>query len=140
MASLNLDGSTKDVNMMEAKSEDSEQYTSEDKDNSIVKRYKLKASSPQKQMRYICKECGKQMTTQSNLNAHKRSAHEGIKYPCRQCQHQATSRGSLAQHIRAVHDGIKYPCGQCQHQATSKGGLSRHRRAIHEQINKVPLI
>ena len=110
MASLNLDGSTKDVNMMEAKSEDSEQYTSEDKDNSIVKRYKLKASSPQKQMRYICKECGKQMTTQSSLKTHKRSVHEGIKYPCEQCQYQATRKYHLARHRRSTHEGKKYPC------------------------------
>ena len=112
MASLNFDGSIKDLNMMEAKSEDSEHYTSENKDKSIVKRYKLKASSMQKEMRYICKECGKQNTTQGNLNAHK----------------------------RAVHEGIKYPCGQCQHLSTSKGSLARHRRTVHEQIEKFPVI
>ena len=95
MASLNLDGSIKEVYMMEAESEDSEQLTSENTDNFFVKRYNLKASSIQKEIRYICKECGKQMTKQSSLNAHRRAIHEGIKYPCGQCQHESTSKGNL---------------------------------------------
>ena len=90
MASLNLDGSIKEVYMMEAESEDSEQLTSENTDSFFVKRYNLKASSIQKEMRYICKECGKQMTKRSNLNARKRAVHEGIKYPCGQCLYEAT--------------------------------------------------
>ena len=99
---------------------DSEQYSSENTDNSVVNRYKLKASSTQKEMRYICKECGKQIKSQSNLYAHMRAVHEGIKYPCEQCDYQATSKRNLAQHRRAVHEGIKYPCGQCQHEATTQ--------------------
>ena len=80
---------------MGAKSEDSEQYTSENTDESILKTYKLKEISTQKETKYICKECGKQMTRQGTLNAHKRAVHEGIKYPCSQCQHQSSSKGHL---------------------------------------------
>ena len=104
MAAFNHDGSNKGVGMTEAKSDDS-----------LAKRYKLSST----ETRYSCKECGKQMINQSNLNAHIRSIHEGIKYPCGQCQYEATTKGDLARHRRAVHEGIKYPCGQCQHEATS---------------------
>ena len=111
MAAFNHDDSNKDNNMMKAKSEDTEQLYSRNPDASLIKRWKLKASSAEKGTRYHCKECGKQTTNQSNLNAHIRAVHEGIKYPCGQCQHEATSKGDLAQHRRAVHEGIKYPCG-----------------------------
>ena len=130
MAMFNLDGTVKDVDLMEAKLDDTEQYSSENTDNSIVKRYKLKASSTQKEMRYW--QCQHQSTSKGDLAKHIRAVHEGIKYHCGQCQYQATSTESLAQHTKAVHQGIKYPCGQCQHQSTSKGNLAQHKRTVHK--------
>ena len=35
-----------------------------------------------------------------HLRKHKRAVHEGVKYPCRQCGYQATSNGHLAWHKR----------------------------------------
>ena len=98
MTSFNHDGSNKDIILVEAKSEETEQFSSGNTDDSLVMRYKLKASSTEKGSRYYCKECGKQMMNKSNLNTHVRSVHDGIKYPCGQCQYEATSKGSLAQH------------------------------------------
>ena len=108
MAEFNNDGSNKENNMMEAKSEENAQFSLRNPDASLIKRCKLKASLAEKRTRYQCKECGKQMINQSSLNAHIRSSHEGIKYPCGLCQHEATSKGNLARHRRAVHDGKKY--------------------------------
>ena len=118
MAAFNHGGSIKGVDMMEAKSGETGQLSSENTNDCLIKRYKLKASSTEKGTRFKCEECGKQMINQSNLNGHIRSFQEGIKYPCGQCQYEATSKGHLALRRRAVHEGIKYPCGQCQHEAS----------------------
>ena len=131
MAAFKPDCSLQDVYVLEVKTAETRQHSSQNTDNSLVERYKLNASLTEKGIRYDCKECGKQMANQSSLNAHRRAVHEEIKYPCRQYQYKATSKESLAQHRRAVHEGIKYSCGQCQHEATSKGNLARHRRAFH---------
>ena len=112
MAAFNNDGTNEDDDMMKAKSDKNEQLSSENADDFLVNRFKLKASSTEKGTRFKCKECGKQMINQSILNGH----------------------------IRSIHEGIKYPCGQCQYEATSKGHLARHRRAVHERINKIPFI
>ena len=109
------DGSIKDVNMTETKSEDIEQHFSGNTDNFLVNRPEVKVCSVDEGIRFSCRECGKQIRTQSNLNRHIRANHEGIKYPCSQCQYQATTKGGLIQHERSVHKGIKYPCGQCEY-------------------------
>ena len=96
MAAFNNDDTNKEVNMSKAKLEETEQLSSGNADDSLVKRYKFKVSSTEKGARYRCEECGKQMINQSSLNAHIRSVHKGIKYPCGQCQHEATSKGNLA--------------------------------------------
>ena len=101
-------------------------------DNSIAKSCRLKASSKENGRRYNCKECGKQMINQTNLNTHIRAIHEGLKYPCDQCQYRATQKGHLIQHQRSVHEGVKYSCEQCVHQATSKNIL----HTIEEQFMK----
>ena len=137
MTAFNDNGTNKDVNMTKAKSEEAKRLSLENTYDTLIKGYMLKATSTENETRYNCKECGKQMTNKSNLNAHIRAIHEGIKHPCGQCQYEATSKGHLAQHRRAVHEGIKYPCGQCQHEATSKGDLARHRRAVHDGIKSL---
>ena len=60
-----------------------------------------------KGVKYSCVQCGKQLTSQSNLAKHKRAVHEGVKYFCRQCDHQASSKSNLAKHQSSVHEGIK---------------------------------
>ena len=87
MAAFKCDGANEYDDIMEAKSETTEQLSSGNTDNSLVKRFKLKASSTEKGTRYSCKECGRKMMNQSSLNTHTRAVHEGIKYPCGQCQH-----------------------------------------------------
>ena len=128
MAAFNNDGSFKDVDMTEARSEETGQHSLRNTDISNANSYKLTACSTEKGIKFICKECGKQMTKQNNLNAHIRAIHQGIKYPCGQCQHQATSKGNLERHERAVHEGKKYPCVQCKYQATRKESLAQHKR------------
>ena len=82
MSAFDHKDSIKEDIMMEAQSEKNEQPYSGNTDNSLVKRYNLKASLTHKRIRYICKECGKQLTTQRCLNVHKRAVHEGLKHPC----------------------------------------------------------
>ena len=48
MTSFNHDGSNKDIILVEAKSEETEQFSSGNTDDSLVMRYKLKASSTEK--------------------------------------------------------------------------------------------
>ena len=56
--------------------------------------------------RYICRECGKHMSSIGTLNTHIRATHERIKYPCEQCEYQATSKGNLEQDRMSVHEGM----------------------------------
>ena len=137
MAAFNNDGTNENDDMVEAKSEETEQLSAGNTDDTLVKRFKLKASSIEKGKRYNCEECGRKMMNRSSLNTHIRSIHEGIKYPCGQCQYQATSKGNLAEHINVVHQGIKYPCGLCQHQASSKENLVKHKKAVHQRIIEI---
>ena len=104
MAAVSYDGLKQDVDTMDVKSEETVHRSSGNTDNSILKRWKVKASSSEKGNKYSCKECGKQMIKLSNLKYHIRSIHEGIKYPCGQCQHEATSKGNLTQHRRTIHE------------------------------------
>ena len=50
---------------------------------------------PENGRKYICKECGKQMSNMGNLNAHIRAAHEGVKYTCQQCLYFFTVKSLL---------------------------------------------
>ena len=80
------------------------------------------------EVKYPCRQCDYQATTQGRLMIHKGAVHEGVKYPCRQCDHQATSNGDLARHTRAVYEGVQYPCRKCDCQATTQGNLAEHKR------------
>ena len=73
MTAFNHDGSNKEFDMMEAKSEENGQHSSGNTDHYLVKMNKLKASSTEKGTTYDCKGCGKQMANQSSLNVHIRS-------------------------------------------------------------------
>ncbi|CRK34794.1 hypothetical protein BN1708_006528 [Verticillium longisporum] len=70
--------------------------------------------------------CDKKFTKKSNLNAHVRSAHEGLRFVCGQAEHATTAdlaawprgqgcgtafvtKGNLEAHIRHVHLGIERP-------------------------------
>ncbi|KAM0278306.1 hypothetical protein ACHAQH_005225 [Verticillium albo-atrum] len=70
--------------------------------------------------------CDKKFTKKSNLNAHVRSAHEGLRFTCGQTDHATTAdlaawpreqgcgttfvtKGNLEAHIRHVHLGIERP-------------------------------
>ena len=84
---LLLQKSTKVVNMNKTKSKAAKELLSE------------------KERKYDCKECGKQLSNMGNLNAHIRAAHERVKYPCQQCLYKTTTKGSLEKHRRSVHEG-----------------------------------
>ncbi|KAM0334222.1 hypothetical protein ACHAQA_001244 [Verticillium albo-atrum] len=70
--------------------------------------------------------CDKKFTKKSNLNAHVRSAHEGLRFICGQAEHTTTAdlatwprdqgcgtafvtKGNLESHIRYVHLGLERP-------------------------------
>ena len=113
-------------------------------------------------VKYPCVQCGKQLTSQSNLAEHKKAVHEGVKYPCRQCNYQASTKGNLGeQSIKAqcmkesnvlagnatIKQAQKAPLlnmkGQyinsqipllCNYQASTKRSLPEHQRAVHEGV------
>ena len=41
---------------------------------------------------------------------HKRAEHEGVKYTCRQCDNQATTEGCLTPHKMIIHLGVTSYC------------------------------
>ena len=99
-------------------------------------RFNGKVSSKSKRMEdgVDCNECGKHLSTKTNLAQHKKSVHEGIKYSCAECPYQASHKPHLTKHKRAVHEGIKYTCKECRHQTSRKETLVLHNRIVHERI------
>ena len=75
--------------------------------------------------------CDYVASQKSNINAHKRTKHEGVRYPCNQCDFISKQRGDLKRHKDSVHGGIRYPCGECDHVATLKSNLKRHIKLKH---------
>ena len=77
-------------------------------------------------IKYVCNQCDKLFTQQSNLTTHIQSKHEGVKYACNQCDYKATTQGSLKIHVQAIHEGVKYACSQCDYQAKRQRYLKTH--------------
>ena len=57
--------------------------------------------------------------------------HEGIKYACKQCNYQASSQSNLTMHKYALHEGLKYACNECDYQAGFRSDLARHFKRRH---------
>ena len=87
-----------------------------------------------KDLKYICNECEKPFSGQSDLRIHILSVHEGVKYPCNQCDYQATRQDRLTRHIQSKHEGVKYTCNQCDFQSPRQESLTRHIQSIHEGV------
>ena len=77
-------------------------------------------------IKYACKQCNHETTTQSDLRQHFQSSHEGVKYDCNQCNFKATQQGNLTRHIQSIHEGVRYACNQCDHQYAEKRSLKIH--------------
>ena len=69
---------------------------------------------------------------------YKWTVHESVKYPCRHCNYQETSNGNKVEHQRAVHEEAKYCCSQCNFHATKRSYLAKHKRAVHEGVKYNP--
>ena len=52
---------------------------------------------------FLCRECGKELASNQNLNIHKKAVHELVKYPCDDCGHQSTNKSNLKSHKKKKH-------------------------------------
>lgn len=85
-------------------------------------------------LKYVCKDCDKQLTTRDGLKLHKLSIHEGVRYFCDKCAYKTSKKGDLNVHLESVHKGILYPCNQCGFKATTNEHLIGHFKK-HVEIN-----
>merc|ERR1712129_521288 len=67
-------------------------------------KYKHKKSTRMSRKRdYTCYKCDKPFTSLGVLQRHIKIVHEGIRYPCKLCGLQSTTQTDLKRHIKAKH-------------------------------------
>ncbi|XP_040177435.1 zinc finger protein 585A-like isoform X2 [Rana temporaria] len=81
--------------------------------------------------RWPCFECGKTLSTRSNLFVHQRSHVRKKPFACAECGKGFSSRGYLAIH-RRNHTGERpFACSECGESYTAKSQLLRHQTKLH---------
>ena len=85
-----------------------------------------------KDLKYICNECEKPFSGQSDLRIHIISVHEGVKYPCNQCDYQAAQKRNLKIHIQSKHEGVRHSCNLCDKHFSDQGTLTKHLKSVHK--------
>lgn len=94
---------------------------------------------PKKEMRYVCKICGRALQYRSHLVRHLRRVHdgEGVEevmrrlMKCRFCDKPYSNELSLINHEK-LHDGTsKMKCNKCEERFDDKNALRRHQRKMH---------
>lgn len=96
-------------------------------------------SDSKKELRYVCKMCGRALQYRSHLIRHLRRVHdgEGVEevmrrmMKCRFCDKPYTNELSLINHEK-LHDGTsKMKCNKCEERFDDKNALRRHQRKTH---------
>ncbi|XP_034247976.1 uncharacterized protein LOC117649389 [Thrips palmi] len=94
---------------------------------------------PKKELRYVCKICGRALQYRSHLVRHLRRVHdgEGVEevmrrlMKCRFCEKPYSNELSLINHEK-LHDGTsKMKCNKCEERFDDKNALRRHQRKMH---------
>lgn len=67
----------------------------------------VNATAETSQNEFLCKECGKNFSSDYNLKRHIKSVHHNAKYPCNFCGTTYSYPFSLTDHIKKIHDGEK---------------------------------
>ncbi|KAM5125720.1 uncharacterized protein ACMZJ9_022001 [Mantella aurantiaca] len=81
--------------------------------------------------RWPCFECGKTLSTRSNLFVHQRSHVRKKPFMCNECGKGFSSRGYLVIH-RRNHTGERpFACSECGESYTAKSQLLRHQTKLH---------
>ena len=65
--------------------------------------------------RYVCEECGEKFSLYSAKQYHFKK-HLQIKYPCIQCGKDYSSQHNLQEHIDTKHEKISYVCENCSYE------------------------
>lgn len=78
--------------------------------------------------KYICNECGKELSSYNTLNVHMKY-HSGVKnYRCHLCDSNFTLSGHLKEHLKIHTDEKLFPCLICPKRFRSKGLVTIHNR------------
>ena len=103
--------------------------------------------------KFNCNLCDKSYTQSHNLNAHIKSAHEGLKFPRQSCEKIYSHSQNLKIHIKTVHEldtdtkivpiknihevgntNTYYTCEICDKKYDKKHKLKFHISYVHEEI------
>lgn len=77
---------------------------------------------------YVCSDCNRTFTRNSNLTRHKRIHSTDKRFMCNQCNKTFQEKHHLTAHLR-THSGDKpYQCNTCSRLFTDKSNCSRHER------------
>ena len=77
---------------------------------------------------YICPECGKAFTDQSNLRQHRRAHEDSSELNCTVCQKRLSTPANLQRHMH-IHDTRRtFTCSACGRGFSTSADLTRHER------------
>jgi len=81
-----------------------------------------------KEKPYICPECGKAFTDQSNLKQHRRIHEDSGELVCSVCGKQLSTAANLQRHMHIHDTEWKFMCAICGRGFSTNGDLLRHER------------
>ena len=89
---------------------------------------------------FPCQHCGKLLTTNSKLQNHVKSVHEGLRaHACKFCSKRFTTNGNLKAHEAAIHTGqFPHKCHICEKGFSRKQALESHYRQNHSLAEQQP--
>ena len=88
--------------------------------------------------KYYCEQCGKCLSTKSDLKRHVKIVHEKRKeFTCDICEKSFGHRPHLQRHIKSVHEGKKdVKCQKCRKNFRDIPTKNRHFKEVHEGIKR----
>ena len=81
-----------------------------------------------KEKPYMCPECGKAFTDQSNLKQHRRIHEDNGELDCNVCGKQLSTAANLQRHMHIHDTERKFTCAICGRGFSTSGDLMRHER------------
>ena len=93
-----------------------------------------KRKEKEKDMDFLCNECGKTLFSRQLLRLHRDNDHRGIRFPCLEegCNYKAKQKHGLVSHKNSRHYGIRHKCDICDLYLGTATSLRIHKISKHK--------